>query len=101
VTARATWSPAAIGDLEGIVYFIAVNDGRPATAEQIARQIDDACRRYAQSPSLGEREPRLGADCRRFVYKRWVVLYRPEKNGIEVLRVIDAARDFDRVLGSS
>jgi toxin ParE1/3/4 len=97
---QAIWSELAELDLEEIVYYIAVEDKRPQVAEQIAGEIRDACDRYAEHPLVGEREPRLGGSCRRFTHKRWVILYRPEETGISVIRVVDGARDFDRLFGS-
>jgi plasmid stabilization system protein ParE len=101
VTAKAGWSSIAERDLEEIVYYIAVVDGRPHVAEQIACEIREHCERYAGHPLVGEEEPRLGGNCRRFTHKRWVIFYRVEKAGIGVLRVVDGARDFDRLFRPS
>jgi plasmid stabilization system protein ParE len=100
VTAKATWSGLAELDLEEIVYYIAVKDGRPHVAEQIAREIREACDRYAQHPHLGVADARLGENVRRFTHKRWVIFYRPLADSIGVLRVIDSSRDFDRLFSS-
>jgi plasmid stabilization system protein ParE len=97
MTPRAQWTPEAEADVEEIVYYIAVKDGRPLVAEQLANGILEACERYALHPLIGEIEPRLGPECRRFTFKRWIVLYRPWNNGIAILRVVDSARDFDRL----
>jgi toxin ParE1/3/4 len=94
--AKATWSSVAERDLESIVEYITL-DGRPLVAEQIAREIRVQCQFHAEHPTLGERETRIGGSCRRFVYKRWVVIYRIETDGIGVIRVVDGARDFDRL----
>lgn len=101
MTARAVWAPEAESDLEAIVYHIAIQDGRPAVAEKIAHELRDKCASYANYPLTGESEPRLGTDCRRFRYKRWAVFYKPIETGIAVLRIVDGARDFDRLFESS
>jgi toxin ParE1/3/4 len=95
--AKATWSSFAERDLEAIVEYITL-DGRPQVADQIAREIRDQCQFHAAHPTLGERESRLGGTYRRFVHKRWVVIYRIEAEGIGVIRVVDGARDFDRLI---
>lgn len=95
------WTPEAEADLEEIAYYIAVKEHRPLVAEQIVLGIHEACFKYAASPSVGQLEPRLGIDCRRFTFKRWVIIYRPWKDGIALLRIVDGARDFDRLFGGA
>jgi plasmid stabilization system protein ParE len=95
------WTPEAESDLEEIAYYIAVKEYRPLVAEQIVLGIHETCFKYAASPSVGQSEPRLGVDCRRFTFKRWVIIYRPWNRGIAVLRIVDSARDFDRLLGGA
>jgi len=34
-----------------------------------------------------------------FTHKRWVVVFRPIDNGIEVMRILDGSRDFSRIFG--
>ena len=93
------WTPEAEADLEEIAYYIAVKERRPAVAEQIVRAIHQACEAYAANPLIGEAERRISEECRRFTYKRWVILYRPIARGIAVLRVVDGSRDFNRLFG--
>ena len=93
------WTSEAEQDLEEIAYYIAVEQQRPLVAEQVVRGIHESCLRYAASPSIGQVESRIDAECRRFAYKRWVVLYRPLNRGIAVLRVVDGSRDFNRLFG--
>jgi toxin ParE1/3/4 len=95
------WTPEAEADLEEIAYYIAVEERRPAVAEQIVRGIHRACEPYAATPSIGEAERRISEECRRFTYKRWVIFYRPIDRGIAVLRVVDGSRDFNRLFGAS
>ena len=97
MTSPAIWTPEATGDLEEIIYYIAVEQNRPEVAEGVARQIREACDRHATAPLAGERETRLGHECRRFSLKRWIVLYRPYQDGIAVLRIVDGSRDFDQL----
>jgi plasmid stabilization system protein ParE len=97
MTPPVLWSVKAEADLEEIVFYIAVKDGRPIVTEQIAEGLREVSMELAINPGIGQREPRLGATCRRFTFKRWVILYRPTEKGIAVLRNVDSARDFDRL----
>jgi toxin ParE1/3/4 len=98
---KAIWTQYAESDLEDIVYYISVKEGRPAVAEQIAHDLKAECDRRAEAPLTGEVDSRLGPKCRRFVFKRWVELYRPCQEGIAVLRIVDGSRDFDKLFKGS
>jgi len=91
---RAEWTPLAERDLEEIAFFIGVQDHRPATAAKIVREIEAKCERYAHAPEMGTAAPELGENCRYFTHKRWVVIYATADPGIQVVGVVDAARDY-------
>jgi plasmid stabilization system protein ParE len=59
-------TPAAEDDLLEIAYFIAVEQGRPLTAEQIIDDIVAKCGEYAASPLIGTAVPALGEGYRSF-----------------------------------
>lgn len=99
MTPSAIWSPEAKKDLEEVAYYIAVQDYRPTTAERIVRDVAKLCDLIATQPEMGQSRPEFGERCRAFSFKgRWMILYRPSLNGIEVLRFVDGNRDFDRLL---
>jgi len=95
--ARTLWTPRAEKHLEDIALYIAVEDGRPITAEKIVREIQDRCELHARSPLIGEARPDLGDNYRIFSHKRWVIVFYPLDDGIVVEAVFDAARDFPRL----
>lgn len=91
---RVVRTPTAARELDEIFDEIAIRGGRPATAERLIRDIGDKCQLYASQPNMGTARPDLGDDLRIFSHKRYVVVYRPLPDGIEVLRVVDGARDY-------
>ena len=91
---RVIRTPAAARDLDQIFDYIAIQGGRPATAEKLIRDLADKCQLYATQPGMGTARPDLGEAFRVFSHKRYVVVYRPLADGIEVLRVVDGARDY-------
>ncbi len=93
----ANWTPEAETDLEDIVYFLGVERDRRDTARKIAQEFRDKCDLHATQPHLGTARPDLGDQCRVFSHKRWVVVFRPYRKGIEVLRIFDGARDYPRL----
>jgi toxin ParE1/3/4 len=98
---RLIRTPAAEADLLEIAYYIAVEQGRPQTAEKVIDDLIAKCGEYAASPRIGEAKPALGADYRIFHFKRWVVIYRSLADGIEVMRIVDGARDYPQFFGQS
>jgi plasmid stabilization system protein ParE len=96
--AAAKWTSHAKADLKDIAAFIAERDSRRQTARKVAREIRNKCDEYAEAVAtgsvIGTRAPHLGEDYRTFTCKRWVVVFRPAGDGILVLRVFDAARDY-------
>ena len=93
----AEWTTRAVRDLEEIAFYIAVKDGRPATAEVIVREIKEGAEFYSKQPTLGQARPDLveGLLCGR--HKRWLIFYETSASGIVVHRVVDGSRDYPRL----
>ena len=98
MTPAAIWSSEAQADLDEVALYIGVHEARPVTAERIVREVHELCNVIASQPEMGESRPEFGTQCRIYSFKRrWVILYRPATSGIEVLRFVDGARDYDRL----
>lgn len=84
--------PAALVDLDRIWRFVAVRD------EQAANRITDRLRRSVRRletfPLSAPARPDLGHNVRKLSAYGHVVLYRVDEHRIEILRVIDARRNF-------
>ena len=88
---------AAERDLQSIAFQIALVDRRPATADRIIDELIGQCFKLAeQSPVavLGTAAPELGDGVRLFPYKRWVILFRYETDGVDILRFADGSQDY-------
>jgi plasmid stabilization system protein ParE len=73
---HAVWTPLAEAELEDIVYHIAIEGGRPLTAERIAQEIRDRANWFAASAEVGHRNPDFPPGWLYFLHKRWLVLYQ-------------------------
>lgn len=91
---HANWSDLAREDLKEIGRYVGRQQHRPSTAAKIMREIRDHCDHLARFPQSGTVRPDLGEDIRVTSYKRWVILFRPVKDGVEVLRAVDGSRDL-------
>jgi len=96
---QALWTPQAERDLEEIVTYLGVEQNRRVTARKIAAEFHEKCDLHATMPLGGTARPDLGEHYRIFSHKRWVVVFRPDQESIEVLRVFDGARDYPRLFG--
>ena len=90
---RVIRTDAAEQDLRDIAYYIAVEDGRPLTADRNIDELIAKCDTYAASPLFGTATPELGESYRVFPFKRWIVIYRPIDDGINAMRIVDGSRD--------
>lgn len=86
------FQPLAAQDLDDIALFIA-RDSLEAALE-FTNLIEERCHTLAQFPLMGRSRPELGSELRSFPVGRYIIFYRPIENGIEVVRVLNAARDI-------
>jgi len=78
-------------DLSDIFDYIARD--KPVAAANWVSKIEEKCRLISTTPEFGEQRPEYGKEVRSSVLGRYVIFFRPIKNGIEVLRVIAGDRD--------
>jgi toxin ParE1/3/4 len=80
-------------DIAGISEYSAKHN--LAAAIKLLDLIQEACQTFAENPELGEMRSGYGVpDCRSFTVSRYVVFFRPNGNGIDVARILDASRDL-------
>jgi plasmid stabilization system protein ParE len=101
VIPRAIWTPIAESELDEILYYISIRAGRPEIGEENYFAIRDLAADYARSGAPRFRHPVSPPDWFYFRHKRWLIFYRLQEGGIEVMRVIDGSRDLPRQLKRS
>lgn len=101
--ATLVWSATARTDVDGIYQYIGEHERRPAAADKFVKYLVADCESYAAAFAagsvLGTARPTFGESHRVFSHKRWVVVFRPIEDGIEVLRVVDGSRDYGKLFG--
>ena len=85
-------APRAQDDLDEIWSYIA--DDSPASADRLIELFHEKFLLLSSQPLIGEARPQLAQDLRSFCAGNYVVLYRLLQRGIEIARVIHAARDI-------
>ena len=91
--ARVRQAALAEHYLEEIWFHIALDN--PAAADRVLDTVAENCRLLAQNNLMGRKRPDLSNELRSFPSGRYMLYYRPLKDGIELVRVLDAARDID------
>jgi plasmid stabilization system protein ParE len=90
-------SEAAERDLRDIAYRIACQEQRPLTADRIIDELVGQAEKLAElsaNTTLGTPAPELGDGVRLFAHKRWVIVFRYQPHGIDILRFADGSQDY-------
>ena len=90
--ARVFFRPKAEFDLAEIVAYIASDS--PVNAGLFVARIIEKCHRHAEFPLSGAAYPRYGEEIWAFPVDRYLVIYRPLVDGIEIVRVVHTARNL-------
>jgi antitoxin ParD1/3/4/toxin ParE1/3/4 len=93
--ARYALTPAAKSDLAEIRKYI-VERGSAAVAQRVRRRLQTAMKKLAEMPGMGHRRDDLATESLRIwpVYS-YLIIYRPETNPLQVIRVLHGARDVE------
>ena len=94
-------TPDAVDDLDDIWWFIA-KDNRDA-ADRVEEEILAACDNLSKFPRQGHVRPDLTKLPVRFWtvprYPNYIVVYRPETQPLQIVRVLHGKRNVKRILG--
>ncbi len=95
-------APAATADTDGQASYLARRAG-PEIAIRFNAAAIDTFEAIARNPGLGERRagpPHLGDMRVRRVegFENYIVFYRSDEQQIEIVRVLHASRNLDRII---
>ena len=94
-------SPEALDDLQGIREYIAGKLENPTAAQDTVSRITGAIRNLSDFPAIGAPLSSIidmPTDYRFLVSGNYLVFYRQEGDGVYVVRVLYARRDYIRIL---
>ena len=92
---QVTRRPLAETDILEIWDYIA--DDSLAAADRWVDLLDKQFRVLATQPMMGRARDELAPGVRSFPFGRYVIFYVPLDDGIDVVRVLQGARDIDAV----
>lgn len=88
-----TMRPKARIDMADIWSYIARDSERQA--DKFIDRIDRQLARLALQPAIGRLRNELMENLRSFPFERYLLFYQVTREGIDVVRVLHAARDID------
>lgn len=95
---RYVLTPAAEVDLSEIVDFIRRDS--PGAARRILGELRAAMQRLAAMPQMGHvREDLVEEPVRFWPVRSYLIIYRPEAEPLEIVRILHGARDVRSILG--
>jgi toxin ParE1/3/4 len=90
---RVRYAKRAREDLLDIWLHVA-RRGSEAVADQIVDRIEERCRQLKDHQQLGPARPEIAEGARALVAERWLALYRLTPDGVQIVRIVDGARDL-------
>jgi toxin ParE1/3/4 len=82
-------------DLLDIWLWIARDN--PVLADAVLDRIEARASKLSQHREIGMARPEIGEGARGLVVERWLVLYRLVDGGVQIVRIVDGARDLRRL----
>ena len=66
-------------------------------AELWLERVENQCQILAEMPTIGRVRSKLPGNVRSFVMGRYVIFYRPNTDGVEIVRVLHGSRDLGQI----
>lgn len=95
MTGALRYTAAAENDLLAIHAYIA--ERSPTSATRLLRRIDATCQTLAEQPGLGARRDHIREGMRLWTVGVYLILYRMQAGGVEIVRVVHGHRDLRRI----
>lgn len=92
---RYLLAPLAKRDLQEIRDYIAKDS--TTAARRVVRDLRAAMESLAEMPGKGHLREDLGEDLRAWVVYSYLIIYRPEKRPLQVVRVVSGYRDVPKL----
>ena len=100
MTYKIEWNKSAVQDLEEILDYM-IDNGDEENAYNIYLQIKERAEQLKISPEQGRKISELtslGNRYREIIVKPWRIIYRIDKNLVNILMIIDSRRNFEDIL---
>jgi toxin ParE1/3/4 len=96
----ARWTSESKRDIEQIAVYIGIDEHRPIAADRLIDRIVETVDFLAQHNTMGTPRDDLGSGYRIYTVSRYVIVFNPVADGIEVVRIVDGRRDLTSLFQS-
>lgn len=94
--AKVRYSKLAASDLYENSEFIARD--KPEAAYRWVETVEGVCQTLAANPGMGQsRNSKNHGPCRSFTSGNYVIFFRANDDGVEIIRIVRGERDLDNV----
>lgn len=93
---RIRFSRRALQDIDQILDYVEAN--RPSVAAEISEDLIRTCQNLSDSPMMGSSFDHWQRGLRAMTCRSYVVYFRPESNGITVVRILHGAQNAESLL---
>ena len=90
---RLVVRPQALTDLDDIFDYIAEDSLDRAIG--FIRKLYEQLEKLAANPNMGRRRDELLPELRSFPYGNYLIFYLPLDDGVDIVRVLNGARDLE------
>ncbi|HCS20012.1 MAG TPA: type II toxin-antitoxin system RelE/ParE family toxin [Bacteroidetes bacterium] len=87
-------SEEANEDMFDIWYFIAIENANPNNADKFIEEFDEIFYIIARNPLIGAARDEIVKGIRQVVFRGYLIFYFPSKKGIEIIRILNGAKDI-------
>lgn len=77
--------------------WAAIAPHNPAAADRVYDRIEEVCLLLRDLPELGPARIDVADSARAIVIERWLAFYRLMEDGVQVVRIVDGARDLAKL----
>ena len=83
-----------------IEIWLHIAQDNPVAADALLDEIGSACELLADNPGIGPARFDLAPQFRYYIVRKFLILYRETKKGVEIVRVVHGARHLPDVINA-
>jgi toxin ParE1/3/4 len=81
-----------------LAIWLSIASDNPAAADRMFDRLETRIEILDQWPEIGVACPAVAADARMLVERPYVILYRVDSTGVQIVRIVHGARNIDSAL---
>jgi len=92
---KVSYTQKAKQDFLSIWAYIA--EDSPNAADKLLDTISEKCNLLGENSKLGQARPDISPEMRYFPVKNYLILYKEQSLGVEIIRILHGSRDLSTI----